>query len=145
MTLATRARSAIPYYLLDQLLHVVSIYLVASWIDSSLDPALLPSSSEWPLLASAYIVATYVWFITERTAYGNDKEYIIELEEQFWPRMIGRAVMLTALLLVVPGWSAIGLAMAFQLPYVNGNYRRRALLVDISVAIATALVINLLL
>lgn len=139
-----RARSAIPYYLLDQLLHVISIYLVASWIDRGLDPALIPPSSEWPLLASAYIIATYVWFITERTAYSNDKGYMIELEEQFWPRMIGRAVMLTALLLVVPGWNAIAFVMAFQVPYLKGDYRRRALLVDVSVAVVTAVVINLL-
>jgi hypothetical protein len=139
-----RARSAIPYYLLDQLLHVVSIYLVAGWIDRSLDPAFLPASSEWPLLASAYIIATYVWFITERTAYSNDKDYMVELEDQFWSRMIGRAVMLTALLLVAPGWAVMGLGVAFQLPYLKGNYRRRALTVDIVVAAITAVVINFL-
>jgi hypothetical protein len=139
-----RARSAIPYYLLDQLLHVASIYLVAGWIDRSVDPSITPASSEWPLLISAYVVATYVWYITERTAYSSDKGYMAALEDHFWSRMIGRAAMLTALLLVAPGWGAIGLGMAFQLPYVKGNYRRRALTVDIAVAAVTAVVINLL-
>ena len=95
-----RARSAIPHYLLDQLLHVISIYLVAGWIERNLDPALIPAPSEWPLLAAGYIVATYVWFITERTAYSGDSKYLVELEDHFWSRMIGRAVMLTALLLI---------------------------------------------
>jgi hypothetical protein len=139
-----RARSAIPHYLLDQLLHVISIYLVAGWIDRSLDPSLIPAPSDWPLLASAYIVATYVWFITERTAYSNDTGYITELEAQFWPRMIGRAVMLTAMLWISPGWGVIGLGMAIQIPYITGSYRRRALTVDVAVAVVTAVVINLL-
>jgi hypothetical protein len=138
-----RAKSAIPHYLLDQLLHVISIYLIAGWIDRSLDPSLLPDSSEWPILATGYIVATYVWFITERTAYSNDSGYLLELEDHFWSRMVGRALMLTALLWVAPGWGVISLGMAIQLPYVNGDYRRRALTVDIAVAVATAVVINL--
>lgn len=139
-----RASSAIPYYLLDQLLHVLSIFVVSTWIERGLDESLIPVASEWPLLATGYIVATYVWFITERTAFIADKLYVDELEDQFWPRMIGRAVMLTALLLVSPGWSVLGLGMAFRLPYTAGHYRRRALMVDVAVAVATALVINLL-
>lgn len=139
-----RARSAIPHYLIDQLLHVISIYLVAGWIDRSLDPLLIPVPSDWPLLASAYIVATYVWFITERTAFSADQQYLIELADHFWSRMIARAVLLTALLLVRPGWGAISLGIAIQLPYINGNFRRRALTIDITVAVVTAVVINLL-
>jgi hypothetical protein len=139
-----RAKSAIPHYLLDQLLHVISIYLVSGWIDRSLDPALIPAPSEWPLIAAGYIVATYVWYITERTAYSNDAQYMVELEDHFWTRMIGRATMLTASLLVVPGWGAIGLGLAVQLPYLRGSYRRRALTVDVVVAIVTAVVINIL-
>jgi hypothetical protein len=139
-----RASSAIPYYLLDQFLHVISIFAVSSWIDRGLDASLIPAPSDWPLLATGYIVATYVWFITERTAFSNDKQYLDELEEQFWPRMVGRAVMLTAMLLVSPGWSVLGVGMAFRLPYTAGHYRRRALTVDIIVAVVTAAVINLL-
>ncbi len=142
--LPARANRVFLFYLIDQLLHIISIYLVANWIDRGLDPSLLPAPSGWPLLAAGYIIATYVWFITERMAYGKDSHYLIELENHLWSRMIGRAIMLTALLWVSPGWSAIGLGMAVQLPYINGTYRRRALMVDIAVAVVTAVVINLL-
>lgn len=133
------------FCLLDRLLHIVSIYLVANWIDGGLDPSLLPAPLGWPLLAAGYIIATYVWFITERMVYANDSQYLVELEDHFWSRMTGRGVMLTALLWVSPGWNGIGLGMAIQLPYVKGSYRRRALTIDIVVAGVTGILINFLL
>ncbi len=142
---SARASRTIPFYLLDQLLHIISIYLVANWIDGGLDPALLPASSGWPLLAAGYIIATYVWFITERMMYADDSQYLVELEDHFWSRMIGRGVMLTALLLVSPGWIGLGLGMAIQLPYTKGSYRRRALTIDMVVAGVTGILINTLL
>ncbi len=53
-------------YFFDQFLHLVSIWMVATWIMSSPPPVspLLPVS--WAILSIGYLLATYVWYITER-------------------------------------------------------------------------------
>jgi hypothetical protein len=128
-------------YLADQILHISTIYLVTLWIEGIVQPDLLPSDTRWTILAIAYLLVTYVWHITERTIAGADTVYQGELQDQFWGRMTARAVMLTLFLVVRPGLGAFGLAI--MLPYREGIYRRRALTIDIVVALSMAVFINL--
>jgi hypothetical protein len=130
-------------YVVDQILHILAIFLVAKWIVSDLNPELLPSNNLWPLYASGYLLVTYVWYISERLFTAHNEEYHGELEQHFWSRMATRALFLTLFLFAGQSLEiAIG-AMAIRLPYMTGSYRRRALLVDISVSLVTAVLILL--
>ena len=130
-------------YVVDQILHILSIFLVATWIVSDLNPALLPADSLWPIYAIGYLLVTYVWYISERLFTAHDEKYHEELEQDFWSRMATRALFFTLFLFAGQSLEiAIG-AMAFRLPYMAGPYRRRALLVDISVSLVMAVLILL--
>jgi hypothetical protein len=123
----------------------LSILLVTTWIGEQVDPSQLPMTPQWHIYALGYLLATYVWFITERILAYADKPYQQELNAQMWPRMAARALLLTLLLLgsnwLVRG-QAVGVLVA-PLPYLFGPYRWRALLVDIAVAVLSALLILL--
>jgi hypothetical protein len=130
-------------YVVDQILHILAIFLVAGWIESDLDPTLLPVNNLWPIYAIGYLLVTYVWYISERLFTARDDKYQEELEQHFWSRMVTRGLLLTFFLFAGQSLEiAIG-AMAIRLPYMAGPYRRRALLVDISVSLVMAIFILL--
>ncbi|NIM96480.1 MAG: DUF3307 domain-containing protein [Anaerolineales bacterium] len=132
---------AVLQYFVDQALHVISIFAVTIWIEGTVDPSLLPQDSTWAVYASGYLVVTYVWFITERVIAVENSTYLRELDEQFWSRMISRALMLTLILIVGSGFEIAALGLVLPIPYVSGTYRRRALVTDLLVAFVTALVV----
>ena len=132
-------------YGIDQLLHYLSIWLIAAWIWNTY------GQMGWPLNLSAvvyltgYLVVTYVWYISERVLAYAQPEYRSEVVRLFWPRMLTRAAFFSLILI---GWQVgsaptlIGLA-AFPLPYLTGEYRARTLLTDLSVALLVAVVVLL--
>jgi len=130
-------------YVIDQVLHIVSIFLVARWIASDLDPMLMPVNTIWPVYAIGYLMVTYVWYITERLFTVDDAVYQTELENQFWPRMITRAVMLTLFLFVGQSLEIALVGMALQMPYRSGSYRRRTVVVDVLVSLVITIFILL--
>lgn len=130
-------------YVVDQLLHILSIFLVSRWIESDLDAALLPINTIWPIYAIGYLMVTYVWYITERLFTLEDEAYQTELENQFWPRMITRAVMLTIFLFVGRSIMIAVIGMAVQLPYLSGPNRRKTLVIDFVVSFVIAVFVVL--
>lgn len=130
-------------YVLDQVLHIVSILLVARWIEGDLDPLLMPSSTTWAIYAIGYLLATYVWYITEGLFTVEDDIYQAELKNQFWPRMIVRAVLLTVFLFIGQSLEIALVAMALQMPYRSGAKRKRSLVVDVFVSLTIAVFIIL--
>lgn len=131
------------HYVADQILHILSIFLVAQWIVRDLHPVLLPDNTTWPIYSIGYLMVTYVWYITERLFTEKDEMYQQELEQHFWSRMVTRAVLLTLFLFAGQSLEIAAGAMAFRLPYMAGPYRRRALLVDIFVSLAIAIFVLL--
>lgn len=136
-------RHAALQYVIDQILHIASIFLVARWIESDLAPALMPVNTTWAVYAIGYLMATYVWYITERLFTVDDDVYQTELENQFWPRMVTRAVMLTIFLFIGQSIEIALLGMALQMPYRSGSHRRRTLVVDILVSLVFTIFILL--
>jgi len=130
-------------YVLDQALHIVSIFLVARWIEGDLDPVLMPVSTTWAVYTIGYLSATYVWYITERLFTVDDEVYLSELENQFWPRMIARAGLLTMFLFVGQSLEIALVAMALQMPYRSGSNRKRSLVVDVFVSLTITVFILL--
>jgi hypothetical protein len=89
-----------------------------------------------------YLLATHVWFVTERMLTWHDKAYQQVLESSLLPRMLSRALMLTALFLLGVGPQGIGLSAGAWLPYRRENRGARALLTDLAVAAAVAVLVK---
>ena len=134
-------------YLLDQVLHVLSISLVSYWFVFNQGGSLFFINAPWIIYAIGYILVTHAWFITERVLSYKNKAYQKRVNATLWPRMVVRAALLTVLLW---GWSLWGggpfiAALAFRWPYQADQYQRRALLTDICVVIVIAVLIRLIL
>lgn len=132
-------------HVLDQFLHLLSILLIAGWIQRIVPQTWLPGYQVWPIYAMGYLLATYVWFITERVVSYADQAYQRELTAHLWSRMITRALLVTLFLLA---WRFLAaaiplIATTVQIPYVGGSYGRRALVTDLCVAVAATLFIRL--
>ena len=129
-------------YLIDQLLHVVTILGTAGWIAATLAPASAPAPEPWMIYLLGYLLATHVWFVTERMLTWHDKAYQQILESSLVPRMLSRAVMLTALFLLGFGPQTTALSAGAWLPYRRENRGARALLTDLAVAAAVAVLVK---
>jgi hypothetical protein len=125
-------------YLIDQLFHYISIWLVSVWIGRAHGSLPLPLAVPWVILAIGYLLVTYVWFITENILYYANPRYRLELKTQLWSRMIIRATLLTAMIFVWKPIPVIAMAVPAPqcIPYLCGNYRIRALLTDLGVVLA---------
>ena len=139
-----RPRWVVGPHLFDQFLHLLSILLIAGWIQRAVPETLLPEYRVWPIYVIGYLLATYVWFITERVVSYADQAYQREMTAHLWSRMITRAVLVTVFL---SGWrylAAVPLGAAtVRIPYVSGSYGRRALTTDLCVALVITLFIQL--
>jgi hypothetical protein len=126
-------------YLVDQLLHILSIWAIGLWVEFTL-PGGWPLDRPWQIYAVAFLLVTRVWYISERVLFYANHEYQVELWQQRWIRMAARAVLLALLLgverlLVYPTTVAGAIAL---LPYGTSTYGRRALVTDVSVTVVVA-------
>jgi len=123
-------------YLIDQLLHYISIAGITYWIGRTITIAVLPFNSQLTIIAIAYLLVTYVWYISERVMTYAAPDYRQELVAQAWPRMFVRAIFLSGFLWFVrPRIIDQGNPAALiALPYVASRYGRRAILIDLLVA-----------
>lgn len=94
----TRPLWSIVSYFVDQATHVLSLIIAAAWIASVAPGAAGLVTPMIAVYASGYLVATHVWFVTEKTIWQARLAYRAELELTFWPRMLVRAGLLTAVL-----------------------------------------------
>ena len=125
---------ALPY-LIDQILHYLSLAALAWWIGRQAGDLSLLLKPHLAVIMTAYLLVTYVWAISEKVLTASEPKYRREQASAFWPRIAVRALLLTGLLGPsfpgLPGREQIGLAAAF--PYFSGQYGRRALFTDILV------------
>lgn len=132
-------------YLVDQLLHYLTLGAVAAWIyqtQGNLNLLLAPGLA---VFITGYLLVTYVWAISEKVVLAARPAGRQELTSSSWSRMAARALLLTGLLwLLYPGWTAVaGFLQGAVFPYRSGNHARRALLTDLLVTLATWLFIIL--
>ncbi|RPI32521.1 MAG: DUF3307 domain-containing protein [Chloroflexota bacterium] len=124
-------------YVIDQVLHYISIWLVVVWIDASAGLLDLPFEPVWLIYATAYLVATYVWFISERILAYDEPDYREQVINLLWPRMLVRAGILTLFLF---GWRLVAgispsLAVTLRLRDQCYQYSPRAMLTDAGVGL----------
>jgi hypothetical protein len=129
---------SITLYFADQALHLLSILLVAGWIQQRTG---LTSDGSWIIYAVGYVLVTAAWFITERLLAQDDRTYRLEVQAQRWSRMALRALILTVYL--IAGHALAGSALFAAGPILAGvtDSRRRALLIDLLVPVAPAILI----
>jgi hypothetical protein len=127
-------------YIIDQALHVLTILGTARWIAVVAGP--LAPAQPWVIYGLGYVLATHVWFVTERVLSWHDKPSLELLETTLLPRMLARALMLTALLLLSVGSGGLVLTTVAWMPYRREARGARALLIDLAVAAAAALLVR---
>lgn len=125
-------------YFIDQSIHFVSLVFIAVLMGnySGIPPfALKPL---WLIALIAYLVVTYVWYISERIIAFHEPPYFQQVVDREWSRMFARAVYLTFSLMFWFSYSNTSLVMLslFKFPYKLQTFGIRALLTDISVALA---------
>jgi hypothetical protein len=134
-------------YLIDQSFHIITIGLFSVWIGNNLNSIPFPANRALVVYSLGYLMATYVWFISERLLSNKDPHYKRLVIRQAWSRMLVRAGLLTALLL---SWNAVsGKAVVMYLPFLatallpqyTHGLHKRALIIDMSVAVAAALLV----
>lgn len=141
-------------YLVDQFLHYLTIALVAIWINQSVASDQLPPGSPWVIFAIGFLIATYVWYITEFVTSPENTEYHREIVRTLWSRMTSRAIFI-AILLAMFYWLLPNLdfplgalllftaSISYFQPYAADCYWRRALFTDLTVAFCSAVFILL--
>ncbi len=137
-------------YVFDQILHFLSLWLVATWMEKLIPPENSPVAGPWLIYGIAFLFVTYVWFISERILFYANEAYQRELAALAWQRMIARLILLIGLVRLgslLPGVvrrqaDHLGPGLALSLPYLTGKYRRRAFMVDLGVALIAAIFIQ---
>ncbi len=129
-------------YLVDQLLHILSIWLISSWFDPNVTiHGLFAISQSTAIYGIGYLMVSHVWFITERVITYNNFAYQQEVNRQSWSLMVIRVVCLTVLLGNSNGWLfplvLTTITDLWQWPYIGHKYGWRAGLTDLGVALAT--------
>ncbi len=121
-------------FIVDQALHFATIWVVVQWLQ--IIAGLIPVQQKpiWVIIAIVYLIVTRVWFISERIFYLSDSDYQQSVNNTKTSRMLVRAGLLS-LFLVVSNLATTGLALVFSNPYPESEFRRRALLTDISVSL----------
>jgi len=132
---------AVVSYFVDQAIHVVSLIVIAGWIMSIAPEATGLVDPAIAVYACGYLIATHVWYVTEKTISQGQIAYRDELETTLWPRMLVRAGLLSGLLYAAS--LALPLAATLQLPYQKDRQWRRALITDIIVTVLATIFIRL--
>ncbi|MFW6068906.1 MAG: DUF3307 domain-containing protein [Chloroflexota bacterium] len=132
-------------YTIDQILHFLSIILVALWIEADYG---IHRDQNWLIYAAAYLSATHVWFITERVVAYRQPRYQLEVETHRWSRIFARGLTLSVYLflghlLLAPEVLMVSFAFALRLPppYRCTQFRRRMLVQDLLGPLVLALLV----
>lgn len=130
-------------YIVDQCIHYVTIWALALWITRTAGDVTLPFSTEVAVYATGYLVATHVWFISERILAHTQPQYQEEVIAQAWPRMAIRATLLSLVLWLARGEApeAAMLMTVSLIPYIRSANAWRALLTDLLVVLFSGILV----
>jgi len=131
-------KQTVMFYFSDQILHYLILWGFAVWMQS-VDPQVGKAiSPTWAIIAIAYLVATYTWYISERVINWANREYLEFVESTKQSRMLARGGFISIFFLV-RAWVLPNVAILFSWPYPESMYRRRAILSDLSVSLVIIL------
>ncbi len=121
-------------FILDQILHLVIIGVFTWGFKMGGETLFMSQKTFWVMIAIAFLFVTYVWYISERVFYRSKPDYVLNINDTKFSRMITRAGLVSAFLLV-RSWAFPSLAMVLTNPYTSSKYRQRASLTDVSVSV----------
>ncbi len=122
-------------YLFDQILHILSIILIAAMITRISNVPPFAIQPVWLIFSIAYLVVTYVWYISERTLTFRNKAYFQQVVEKEWPRMVARAVFLTVPIVMWPNSPKyFGASALVVFPYKLRYFGLRAFITDVTIS-----------
>jgi hypothetical protein len=122
-------------YLVDQLIHITSLAIVASWIYANIGgvPVALPLPVA--ILACGLVLVTFVWTITEKVLWARTQAIMGDRPLWPWKRLVVRAGLYAAILLGRQAFLPLSLALSSWLPYSNSPAEKRALMIDVMVSL----------
>ncbi len=131
----------IPYFF-DQVFHLLTIFVVVGQMDPGLTPLLY---GPWIKFALAVVLVTQVWFITERILFYRDQQYVKEVNRLVFKRAFVRTILMMtsySFLSIVKSGPLQAIAGGLNL-YSSKKYRKREILLDITVAVLTTIILFL--
>lgn len=121
-------------FFVDQLLHCLAIWGLVTWVQSGVDIMIIEQNPVLAIIAIAYLVVTYTWYISERVINHADREYLTFIEETKVSRMLARSGIIS-IFFIVHAWAGSKLALLLTWPYPESIYRKRAIISDLSISI----------
>jgi hypothetical protein len=139
----TRPNWVVAPYFIDQSIHLVSLIFVAVLMGNYSGNPPFALKPIWLIALIAYLVVTYVWYISERIIAFHNTAYFQQVVDKEWSRMLARAVYLSLSLVFWFSFSNTSIVMlsVFRFPYKLQKFGIRALLTDLAVALAGAIFI----
>jgi hypothetical protein len=134
-------------YVLDQILHLISLILVGIWMDRTTDLPVWPVISPWVIYVTGLLLATYIWFISERILVYQIDQRQWAVTSAMWPRM-GVRLLLFVLAVAPYGFAGLLLFLAIIAViflYRRSDYLRSWLFIDVGVPAVCALAVRLVL
>ena len=86
-------------YVQDQILHLLSIVLIALLWQNYSGDNMLASENSWILFLVGLVLVTHTWFVTERVISYQKQGYQQWVEATMWPRMMSRGMFYSVLLM----------------------------------------------
>lgn len=121
-------------FIIDQAFHFAIIWAIIYLFERVTGPVNFTDKPMGVLLTITYVFISYVWFIIERIFNLSDSDYLQYINKTKFPRMLSRAG-LVSLFPLTWTWAKSGLAIIFSNPYPQSQFRRRAILTDVSVSL----------
>jgi len=122
-------------FILDQIVHLALIQIFIRVFQLGPKTGEVIQKPTLVIVIIAYLFATYVWFIIERTFNQSDPDALSWISDTKYRRMLTRGGLISAFLLV-RSWVLPGLAMVLPNLPDSSKYRRRAWVTDITVSIS---------
>jgi hypothetical protein len=121
-------------FIIDQILHLTAIWILVWWLIGKVNPLFSTEKPVWVILGITFLIVTYVWFISERVFNHSNTKYVQSINQTKISRMLIRAGIVS-LFLFIQTWGASASASVLLNPYSKEEFRKRALLTDISVSL----------
>lgn len=121
-------------FIIDQAIHITAIWSVVWWIEQVIGPLPLQEKPTWVLIVITYLFVTFVWFVIERLFNLTNADYLENINNTKYSRMLTRTGMVS-LFLIIQAWTTSGFALVLSNPYAHKKFRQRALMTDIGISL----------
>ena len=130
-------------YVVDQILHIVSLALAATWISTSIGkiPVAVPVWAA--IIASGLVWVTFVWGITERVLWSRLRSASREGAVRPWQRLVFRIGLYAAILLARQALIPAALVLPVGLSYSASPVGKRTFWTDTVVSLVASGIVSL--